>query len=350
MLKQRDRDTFEHPFPFPMDWHVGDLNSTAVDKDQDDSGVKAAPSTSQSNVSGVHTLSDSRTDDKIPLWKCFVRKSINNSRLFLTLLPSSFDDLLLLENIEVEDKRSESPSKLHESHEEKTISVNSGQSPSSLPSPGEVKSCTPQPQIGSVKPQGSVIQPQDGAVQSESSEQQIHDTEEQGHDEESESQHAAGESVECENSKEEDAGEVMKENEVPADVDTTQKHSELTHVIPVYVYECYYDSIIFALVHPWNFKLADDKFEDLTFEEVPAENEDMCPVRSPMFKRLSFEADKAVGVVGREEQYTPTHFMRLSQDRRSTENDDSLGDLKQQCSLLTESYYSCFVNGLCMLL
>ncbi|KAK3091384.1 hypothetical protein FSP39_019468 [Pinctada imbricata] len=326
LLKNRERDTFENPFPFPMEHHIKEDVTVVESENQDEldsnkqttaAGVK---STSHADVSGVHGLSES--EEKVPLWKCFVR-SVNNTHLYLTLLPASFDDLLLLRNVELPSRRSESPARRSES-EPRDISAGKRletKSESNVKQEvAEIESSTSDHADAAAKNADDQVMAVPGMDEIDGNKPV----------------HIAGTESDtfCESSKDES-------NEVENPPSTTERSP--SHVIPVYVYECYFNNIIDALVNPWGFKLPSDFHEDLTF--AVGENDDTYLLRSPMFKRISFESERQTSFDERDDLSTPAHFMRLAQDRRMTECSDGVGDLKQQCTILTEAYYSCFVHG-----
>ena len=189
------------------------------------------------------TIEDILQSSTVPQWCCFV-KAISNNRMFMTILPESFDDLLQL-NIRTT---------IHqESSSESDIVI-------------------------------------DKLSESQPTEQ---------HDDNKEQSHY--------------------------------------FTLPFYMYECYLSNVLEMLINPWNFKLPEDIFEDLTFSES-----DKDESSSKIFKVPSFEREASLG---NDEAYIS--WMKLNHERRNTEcsNGEVEATLKQQCSVLTDMYYSCFVNG-----
>lgn len=130
-----------------------------------------------------------------------------------------------------------------------------------------------------------------------------------------------------------------EQDEVLKEPDIAQELSQY-FTIPLYVYECYLPNILDILINPWTFQLPEDIFEDLTFSETDKDES----FSSIMFKIPSFEKDITPGC---DEATMYMKWMRIAHERRLTESSNSENEatLKQQCSMLTDMYYSCFVNG-----
>lgn len=114
------------------------------------------------------------------------------------------------------------------------------------------------------------------------------------------------------------------------------------YTIPFYMYESYLPNVLDMLINPWDFTLPEDIYEDLTFMES---DRDESFSKSPMFKVPSFEREFTPGC---DEATMYMSWMRITHERRLTEcsNNENEATLKQQCSVLTDIYYSCFVNGI----
>ncbi|XP_052100492.1 KICSTOR complex protein SZT2-like isoform X3 [Mytilus californianus] len=271
LLKKRSRDDLEHPLPFSIDKILS--NST-----------------------------------EIPQWCCFV-KSVSNNRMFMTILPESFNDLLLLDTkLEViKEGSSESDEiidRVTESQGAQTIDrvTESQGAPTESPSAPTESSGVPTESPSAPTESPSTL---------------------------TESCDAPRDDGQQEN-KPEHYGKHGK-----------QEEPYHYYTIPFYMYESYLPNVLDMLVNPWDFTLPEDLYEDLTFMES---NRDESFSKSPMFKVPSFEREFTPGC---DEATMYMSWMRITHERRLTEcsNNENEATLKQQCSVLTDIYYSCFVNG-----
>ncbi|CAG2218549.1 SZT2 [Mytilus edulis] len=244
LLKKRSRDDLEYPLPFSIDKVLS--NST-----------------------------------EIPQWCCFV-KSVSNNRMFMTILPESFNDLLLLDTkLEViKEGSSESDEIIDRVSESQSARTESPSAPTESPS------------------ESGDAQRDDGQQDNKP-----HKKTEHKHDKEEKPYHY--------------------------------------YTIPFYMYESYLPNVLDMLINPWDFTLPEDIYEDLTFMES---DRDESFSKSPMFKVPSFEREFTPGC---DEATMYMSWMRINHERRLTEcsNNENEATLKQQCSVLTDIYYSCFVNG-----
>lgn len=113
-------------------------------------------------------------------------------------------------------------------------------------------------------------------------------------------------------------------------------------VIPVYVYDCHLHSITESLVNRWTFSLPADLHEDMTFT---AEGDDNQPSPITRCRLASFDKEASV-VEEKEESEFPRPGWRASLDRKSMDSmNEGVGDFKQHCHLISESFFSCFVTG-----
>ncbi|XP_060082039.1 KICSTOR complex protein SZT2-like [Ylistrum balloti] len=289
LLKERKRDTTTHPFPFSFEDDLDQLLEDQVE---------------------------------YPQWRCFVRAS-SNTRMFLTFLPASFDDLLKLNDLE-EIVKSKSSSMCEDGFKDGSLGRNAKLKADFL---------TPVTSLGekfvSDSDSNTIVDRPEG------SEAQI-----SGTDKDVE----VDEQTELENLEREDTvtdlpGEMEEES--------NKENKYLTCVVPMYVYECYLNNVTDSLINPWTFELAADIFEDCTFQ-TKGESLDTPGGRGHFFRFPSFDRDSTPGSDDKDDYETLHQILRCSQsqERRMTESSvDGTEDLKIHCTFLSEVYSSCFVNG-----
>lgn len=110
--------------------------------------------------------------------------------------------------------------------------------------------------------------------------------------------------------------------------------------IPIYVYDCMYYNVVESLINRWTFSLPEDIFEDLRFFTEESQ-------QPPIFTRnrlSSFDAQASAYEEKDEGEFSRSGW-RTSLDRRSESVSEGVGDFKQHCQLLTETFFSCFVTG-----
>ncbi|KAJ8305511.1 LOW QUALITY PROTEIN: hypothetical protein KUTeg_016056 [Tegillarca granosa] len=285
LLKTRSRNNTTRDLPFPIE-----ENDKIVIESEIEIKSEIKDFSKPVNQKPQRQSSADSTRDLIPKWRCFVRAA-NNTRLYLTLLPASFDDLLVLNQISISDK-----------FNDRTIEreMSTGNSEDNIKS--------------------SSYQPEDTAVQRVTKDQTANQLEIPKNN--LSATKASEEFPECDNEVSEEAtGKDKIDND-----DKKMEENRLSVSIPVYVYECFLGNVTDSLINPWSFQLSPDIYEDLTFD---VENEET----NNMFKIPTL--DKRELLLG----------LRMTHERRSDSSIDGGGDLRQQCTFITDTYYICFVNG-----
>lgn len=276
LLKKRSRNDLEYPLPFSIDKVLS--NST-----------------------------------EIPQWCCFV-KSVSNNRMFMTILPESFNDLLLLDTkLEViKEGSSESDEIIDRVSESQSAQTESPSAPTESPS-GLTELPSAPTESPSAPTESTSVLTESPSVLTESGDAQRDDGQQDN--------------------------KPHKKTEHKHDKEEKPYHY---YTIPFYMYESYLPNVLDMLINPWDFTLPEDIYEDLTFMES---DRDESFSKSPMFKVPSFEREFTPGC---DEATMYMSWMRINHERRLTEcsNNENEATLKQQCSVLTDIYYSCFVNGI----
>lgn len=114
--------------------------------------------------------------------------------------------------------------------------------------------------------------------------------------------------------------------------------------IPVYVYDCYLSNLTNSLVNRWSFETSEDIFEDLTFPS-DLDVSGAVPL-SPRVRMASHEMEAMPDFEREESQDTVKERWTMSLDRRSTDSaSDFHGALWQHCTVLGEDYFTSYVTG-----
>lgn len=297
LLKARPRNNTTRPLPFPTEKTVIELETDIKPDVKESSKPVHKKLQRQSSVDSVRDL--------IPKWRCFVRAA-SNTRLYLTFLPASFDDLLVLNQISISDK-------FNDRTIEHEISMGNSQD--------NCKCSTSNQPENTKGPKDTVDQT---ANQIEVPE-----------DEKMAAIKASEELPECDNEMNEEATRTEESD----DNDKGKKESKLSVSIPIYVYECFLGNVTDSLINPWSFQLSPDIYEDVTFD---VENEESNNI---MFKMPTLDKEGTPVSEEKEDSFYSAQGLRMSHERRSDSSIDGGGDLRQQCTFLTDTYYICFVNG-----
>lgn len=313
LLQERQRDTATHPFPFTYE--------DDLDKPCDD------PNTEQGILGGLEAeqnkfYNTSINKRKFPSWRCFVRAS-SSTRMFLTFLPASFDDLLKLNDLE-DIVKSKSSSLCED-----------GVKDGSLGRSTKVKvDCQPTVTSPEKAPVSDKKVTLDGAD----------DTDSQTNLPNVEGQTEGNVITDLEEKEMEDTVPDLPGGEEEGSVKDSKY---LFCVVPLYVYECYLNNVTDSLINPWTFELAPDIYEDCTFE-TKGDSMDMSGWKGHFFRFPSFDRDSTPGSDDKDDYETLHQILRCSQsqERRMTESSvDGTEDLKHHCNFLSDIYTSCFVNG-----
>ncbi|KAL3869893.1 hypothetical protein ACJMK2_042520, partial [Sinanodonta woodiana] len=213
-----------------------------------------------------------------PKWKCFIR-AFSSSCIFITILPASLDDLLLLKAIASSDDQ------IEKEFEEEGKVIHSD--------------------IQNVQ-----------RVDAKSKEQAKHFE------------------------KDNDGQRVEEEDPIPEELKHDVEEPVKPLIVPLYMYETTMVNIIESLVNPWSFTLPRDLHEDFSFD---ASLDPSRPLASPRNKRVSFSTGDSAD---EEKGGTPNLLLRIAQERWYVDgNQEGIGDLTQNCSMLSEIYFSCYVKG-----
>ncbi|XP_052774284.1 KICSTOR complex protein SZT2-like isoform X2 [Mya arenaria] len=325
-LADRPRSTDNNPFPFKLENFVSFSSEYESDKSTSQSSgsdFKNRNRTDQSlprsrgNVPSTQNAM-SKDDTKIvPEWRCYIKNSPSNSStsssLLITFIPASFEDVILLhksvesDEIETSLENEESEGSMVEAVREKVQRHSLG---------------------------GSKTEDQRVEISCSVSENAQDDKDK-----------------ECNNMTSADETSNMN-----TENDSSEKQQKLKLVIPertlepkalcipVYIYDCVTHNILSSLIHPCDFQLPSDIFQDLMFDPVSESSESEIVLTSPKnLKRVQFSADS---IKDADEERTWRSSWR-SQERRSTEGSNGEGgeNLWQHCSLTTEMFCHCFVKG-----
>lgn len=312
LLHKRKRDVDQNPFPFSYgkdgtqeaevqnEGHGKEPGSKpTVESDVKQEKTSALPlkasiiESTRDNTAAVNL----EYTKKYPIWKCYI-KMVSAFRMFLSFIPASFSDLLILHEYEVP------------------------------PNPDTV--------LGNVTLITDATIPE--SVNGETEADALMEMENKN-----------DASIEAGHTELEEPSSVLPTENTDAIQSSEQEEpmtedlpARTTLAIPVYIYECNTHHINDSLVNPWGFQLPPDVFEDLTFELTPEILEENSSVLSPRFRFLSLEKEES----GKEEMDSSPQAMRSSLERRSTEGSSDSGlDFQHHCAELTESYYSSFVKG-----
>lgn len=337
-IQKRDRDIVNNPFPI----NFQSIHSpSCTDQSEGDRSARRQTSSDTmdtSSVRGHETLASSRTTlnvamegtERYPAWLCLV-KAFSGSQLALTFIPASYEDILLLnlqDNPEIEDV-------VLAGGLGTTTADNSADS-SVLQSTSEDAE-----KLDDNKADEAILNiVHDIAVHEQSAETET-------------VQHALEQKCAVEATNEqspipndsEDNTRVKQAEEISPKLQLNTSKTLSRHVIPVYIYYCYFSNVTTSLVNPWEFSLPEDIYEDQTFN-FPPNSEDIC--RTPLSPRSKIVTadDEDEVVEDREDIGGDGARQHASLDRRSLDiMSESRSDFKMHCSLISEVYFSSFVNG-----
>ena len=332
LLKARRRDLNKHPYPFSLgvDDPEGGFHDQTDSTLQDDDGTQTESSARTSGQPVKKQEESNKTnmseETRIPMWRCFTQAK-SSTHLFLTFVPASFDDLLLLNKCPLTNA-----CKVANEGHEKTQEQERGQVPVST-----------------------------------SHEDKPQDTDEKESEQKSPDQHDAPEGPGPATASEGPAGPISPvvtsqparlsetedlslqdlKDDTPDGLLSSQTPSPL--VVPVYVYDCYQYNVMDSLVNKWGFTLAEDIYEDMSFDFTYVDSANTSYGRmssSPRCRLLSFDAEE-VSADDREESDINKLHWRSSVDRKSYESMCEAGvwDFRRHCVLVSEIFFSSFVSG-----
>lgn len=226
----------------------------------------------------------------IPHWCCFI-KSVSSSQVLLTFIPASFDDLRMLNR----SKSSDSSNGKDEAAVKKDVEPGVSESnPDSLSRKTSLESSS-FPEVAS-ETSTTLVSADSGANEDKENIPPLSETAE-------------------------------KLSEMKAKDD--EKLEKSSFQLPVYVYNCQLNYLSDQLVNQWSYKKLSDIFEDLKFQMCDTSEESQFPNVGEREKRISdserFRADKEGSTVD------------------STYGEEE--DLREHCTLVSETYLRCFVNG-----
>ncbi|XP_021342251.1 protein SZT2-like isoform X1 [Mizuhopecten yessoensis] len=316
LLKERQRDLASHPFPFTLDDDIENL----LQDQKSYQGALRELATEQTRLYNI------RNKRKYPQWRCFVRAS-SNTRMFVTFLPASFDDLLKLNDLE-EIVKSKSSSVCEDGIKDGSLGRGAKLKVDiSTPVTSLVEKFVSDSDTNTIveRPEGS-----DSRV--------LHQGTDKMTDAEEDEQTDL-EDLEREDTVTDLPGEVEEES--------NKENKYVSCVVPMYVYECYLNNVTDSLINPWTFELAPDIFEDCIFQ-TRGESLETPGGRGHFFRFPSFDRDSTPGSDDKDDYETLHQILRCSQsqERRMTESSvDGTEDLKNHCNFLSDIYSSCFVNG-----
>lgn len=372
LLGKRQRDLQEHQFPFRYKGFGGAKERNSAEKDDGqepdrsetaDSGDTAPFHTANTtpvttprpdpsshlnpSSSGTGKFLPSGSLHHNPTWKCFV-KAMSVTHMILTFIPATYDDLLLLNEEEVKaghgvnvdekgaeksgvdgDIVSDAGGRPNERPGSRTpsLAVTGGESACESMSEAPASPLIAGNDVDTLSLGVSSVAVSDGEKVSTTL-------------------ITVTEASPCQSpertipqSREEDIKEWVKTSS-PA----VQPAVKGPLVIPVYVYDCFHESVTESLVNRWTFSLPPDIFEDLRF--MSESESDHPPVTRARLSSFDREAS-TIEEKEKDEADYPRANWRMSLDRRSTESmSESPGDFKQHCHQITETFFSCFVSGL----
>ncbi|XP_041357997.1 KICSTOR complex protein SZT2-like isoform X2 [Gigantopelta aegis] len=333
LLKARKRDLHKHPYPFSLgvDGQDGFHDQTdSTLKDDDEAQTESSARTSGQPVKKPEESSKPSVSEetRIPMWRCFSQAK-SSTHLFLTFVPASFDDLLLLNKCSLT-STCKAPSQEQESSQEQASACNED------------------------KPQDADVS-QSGEEESDQRSKSYHHhdaSENAGQDASSAEIHADGTSPvkTSDPSKPSEA----EDHSLP-DINVKNPDSNLSSqppgplMVPVYVYDCYQYNVMDSLVNKWGFTLAEDIYEDMSFDltYVDSVNDSYGKLSSsPRGRLLSFDAEEVSSEDREESDINKLHW-RSSVDRKSYESMCEAGvwDFRRHCVLVSEIFFSSFVSG-----
>ncbi|KAK7100732.1 hypothetical protein V1264_023626 [Littorina saxatilis] len=397
-LCSRPRDLTQQPFPFQCKHSTSNQNdkpdlTEAADggatpetndkgqratPDRPTSGTSSAPNTlrgatgaTKSAKTASNSQTNARTSDHTasgahgstpgsarfsqngsvhgqPMWKCYT-KAVSTGHMLLTFIPASYDDLLLLNKTEEE---KEGPCAGHERKSGDSEDITSPR-PQTTDCPGDTATeedsatgATPATATTTATVAYHVSEDTDSCTTGQmSGEGRRGSSALSGAEHFSTTLITVTEPSPCQSPERTVAQ--SREDDVKEWVNTSCSAAvppaKGPMVIPVYVYDCHLHSVTESLVNRWTFTLPPDLFEDMTFT---ADGDDNQPTPSPRGRLASFDKEMSVIEEKEEAEYLRPSW-RSSLDRKSMDNmTEGVGDFKQHCHLITESFFSCFVSGL----
>ncbi|XP_053393950.1 KICSTOR complex protein SZT2-like isoform X2 [Mercenaria mercenaria] len=320
-VHSRPRSTETYPFPFEIEKFTSLADETKPENKSSQSQSQSIPklsvSQSQASFQSLGSCAQGRKDSesvlrsdciKVPEWKCFI-KGGDSSSITLTFVPASFQDVI----------------HLNEPKE------NSG--PETTENNAQTESACVSTSLKDRDDKSNKLSPD------AKSEQMCNKTGDSTHlNSENVESSAIGSGVSV------DGDEADAANSYPEEIinsNTEEISSKKPLVVPVYIYDCLVHNILQSLINPWDFQLAADIYQDMTFDSSCEQSEPFGLGSPRSLKRVSFSADSF-----KDEEEPPWRSSWRSQERRSTEGSTDGGEnLWQQCSSLSEMFYNCFVKG-----
>jgi len=211
-------------------------------------GATGSGSQSESGKEKEREKPKEKSTKRVPEWKCYVKTSASNS-LLLTILPASFEDVIFLHSPENELFGSTTVTESSEVDEAKSAKVDAHKPKNN------------------VKPIPKTENPENENSQQEKTRTENHEDQ-------------ADEAT-------------VKPTRKKLKLVIPEKQPEPKALcIPVYIYDCVSHNVLSKLIHPWDFQLPTDIYQDLTFDPMMEQSEPNIVLNSPrVLKRVSFSAD-----------------------------------------------------------
>ncbi|XP_067679134.1 KICSTOR complex protein SZT2-like [Haliotis asinina] len=357
LLKSRKRDPTKNPLPFNFVNSTHEATPTPEDKSttdgkaSDPKAVKDAekvnkesktlgtPKQKDSKISNfeinspfsnsplnksygtpIRPLEKQPSDEEAtcPMWRCFASAK-TDTHMFLTFVPASFDDLLLLNNITEFGKVAE------ESVHKGETAEQDDQVPEETQPPSSSKPMT-----------DSDVEQDLRNVEDESSVDP--ELEDEGH------------TVIMEGAEDFDmqkgSAEVSREAPEGGEVQEDKPSQPRPLLLPIYVYDCYQHNVVDSLVNRWDFTQYEDIYEDMSFDMADLDNTQLYGkmTASPRGRLLSCDNEDSVN---EEESDINRLNWRSSMDRRSNDSicEGGTSAFRHHCVVISETYFRCFVTG-----
>ncbi|XP_071119812.1 KICSTOR complex protein SZT2-like [Haliotis cracherodii] len=363
LLKSRKRDASKNPLPFNFVNNIHEATPTPEDKSTTDaktsdpkSGKDSEKVDKESKVLGTPKLKDSKlgnfeinspftssplnksygapirplekqpSDEEAayPMWRCFASAK-TDTHMFLTFVPASFDDLLLLNSItDFGEDVAEEPGNRGKTAEQ------------TVEQPDKVPGVTQPPS------------PSKPATDSDV-EQDLRDVEDETSVDpgvEDEAHTVIPEEVEGGSDLQKGSSEVSGDVPNGAEVLEDEPSQPRPLLLPIYVYDCYQHNVVDSLVNRWDFTQYEDIYEDMSFDMADLDNTQSYGkmTASPRGRLLSCDNEDSVN-----EEESDIHRLnwRSSLDRRSNDSmcEGGSSAFRQHCVVISETYLTCFVTG-----